>query len=141
MSTSITDIRTGLAANITANITGAVCTGYMLASGSPPMFEIELDQLEFDQTMARGLVKYTMVVRGLCALTTDQGSQMLLDSWMQPAGSSSVKVAIESDRTLGGKAHNLRVVSVGRPTVFSTQGGQSSYYGAEWTVEIFTAGT
>ena len=141
MSTTIANIRSGLATNITTNITGAVCSGYMLASGTPPLFEIELDQLEYDQTMSRGLVKYTMVVRGLCAMTTDQGAQMLLDSWMQPAGSTSVKVAIESDRTLGGKAENLAVRSVGRPTVFSTQGGQSSYYGAEWTVEIYTAGT
>lgn len=141
MSTTVADIRTGLAANITSNITGAACTGYMLASGNPPMFEIELDQLEYDQTMARGLVKYTMIVRGLCALTSDQGSQMLLDSWMQPAGSSSVKVAIESDRTLGGKAHNLRVVSVGRPQIYSAQAGQGAFYGAEWQVEIFTAGT
>jgi hypothetical protein len=61
--------------------------------------------------------------------------QRKLDAYVQPTGEQSVKVAIESERTLGGEAYDLRVERsnvVGSITI-----NDQIYLAAEFTVTVF----
>lgn len=137
MATTIADIREGLTAAIVAGVSGANCTGYMHASGTPPLFEIEVDTIDYHASMGAGYVMYQFVVRGLVNLGSDVGAQVNLDTYMNPSGTNSLKAAIEADKTLGGVVDTLKVTNVTRTAVYSAQQGQTSYLGAEWAVEVY----
>lgn len=139
----MSDIRAGLAAAIKAAITDAQCTGYVVANPAPPFFDIELspDGIEYDQAMARGLDHWLLVVRGVVTLGDGVAAQKNLDDWCASSGTSSVKAAIEADKTLGGKVETLKVTRLaGYAPVSVAQHPNNRYLGAEWTVEIYARG-
>lgn len=118
---------------------------YVLLSGTPPLFEVVPESIEFDQAMNRGLDEYTVTVRGMAPSTTGQGSQMLVDGWCAPSGPGSVKAALEADRTLGGVVQNLKVTELSsyRTFVAATATGTGTggrYLVAEWTVVLYGTG-
>ena len=58
---------------------------------------------------------------------------------LAPTGATSVKAAVESDRTLGGVVESLRVTQCSGYQTY-TLPGDRQVLGAEWTVEIHAAG-
>jgi hypothetical protein len=82
------------------------------------------------------------VVVVLVADVADEGSQLLLDRFMEPSGGRSVKEAVERDRTLGGLVNDTWVEECSGAISFtfdlvSTGGSQRPpVLGAEWTVRI-----
>ena len=68
----------------------------------------------------------------------DRASQTNLDAHCASSGSTSVKAAIEADRSLGGKALDCRV------TQMTNQGslaiGDVTYHTAEFNVTVIAAG-
>ena len=64
-----------------------------------------------------------------------RNAQNLLDVYCAPTGTTSIKTAIESDRTLGGKANDLRVTGLsnyGNLTI-----GEINYLAAEFAVTVY----
>ena len=81
--------------------------------------------------------RYT--VQALVGFTTDEGAQKRLDKMLERSGATSVKAAIEADRTLGGKVSDLRVIKASgyRTYELHVQGVRTPpVLGCEWTVEI-----
>ena len=131
------DIRAGIAANLRAYFPDAQVTGYRLANPTPPAFEVFLTEVEYDEAMARGHDVYRITVRGFVPAAVDIGAQKNLDVMSKSAGASSVKAALESDRTFGGSVLDSLVVSRGEEQIY----GEGSYYGADWFLEAQAAGT
>lgn len=133
------DIRAGIVNNFDAFYAGTIpynqFTGYLLTPPQPPCFEIDFpeDALVFD---IGGSDNLRLIVRGIVELNEPDEAQQLLDEWLDNEGATSVKAAIESDPTLGGKVANLNVTSATGHRRLGTPDG-AAYLAAEWTVEVF----
>ena len=135
---SMETLREALAANL-AGITGLQQSAYMLGNPTPPCAEVMPASIEYDKAMQRGLDTVNFTVRVYVGTTTDIGAQKRLDVMLDPAGSNSVKAAVESDRTLGGAAASLRVKSCSGYRIYQNQAG-GPLLGAEWAVEVLARG-
>jgi len=115
---------------------------YPLANPHSPGMEIDIDDegVIYDQSMQRGIDEWWFTVRGFVATTTDIGSQALRDQWLASSGTGSVKAAIETDRTLGGACHHLRVVSARAVQFGTATANNTTYMGAIWRVRIIASG-
>lgn len=87
-------------------------SAYMLALPQPPAIDIRPGGTEFDTAMARGNDDMTFLVRAMVAFNTDQGSQIQLDKAIDATGTSSLKTALEHDKTLGGVVSDVHVKDV-----------------------------
>ena len=121
-----------MAAALSSGISSQIqCTGYILSDPTPPAFEIEPAAVEYDQAFNRGANWWTWTVRGFVASNSDMESQRLLDVWLAASGTGSVKAAIETDLTLGGKVDSLQVTSVSGPKLFEARAmPNAAYFGA-----------
>ncbi len=133
----MTQIRDGLAANL-ATVTGAQISSYQLSNPTTPAFAIFPAGTEYNQAMARGLDRWTFTVQAIVSASVDQGGQQQLDSYLAPSGSTSVRAALEADRTLGGAVQNLQVTGVSGYVLYAD--AQPPALGAEWTVEVWASG-
>ncbi len=147
MSVRVADIRQGLVANLRTvfPLSDSQISGYVLSAPTPPFFDIEIADagIEYDLAAARGLDKWTFTVRGCVARTSDKGSQVTLDDYLESSGGISVKAALESDITLGGIVEALHVThATGPKTIGVAAHSQPAnvYHGAEWTVEVYARG-
>lgn len=135
VSLTVSDIRAGLAANL-ATITNTQVTAYILANPMPPAIMVAPGETQYDQAFNRGHDLWTFTVQVLVGAAADQGAQATLDAYLAPSGSGSIKTAIESDQTLGGKVLNLQVTQC---SGYRLYGDNPPVLGAEWTVQIRAA--
>lgn len=138
---TLTEIREGLAANLEA-IGGCQVSAYMAeAPLTPGLYVIGPDAIDYDLAMHRGLDHWTIVIQGFTGPSSDRGKQMILDEWLAPSGSSSVKAAVESDQTLGGALTGViggvRVARVEAYRDYQLTNG-TVLFGAAWFVDVFS---
>lgn len=105
-----TSVRTGLAARLDT-ITGLRCFDYVPDSLSPPAAVVEPIEVVYDEAMARGLDFYRCYILVIVGRMSDRSSQDRLDAYVAGSGASSVKAAIEADKTLGGACSSLQVAA------------------------------
>jgi hypothetical protein len=91
--------------------------------------------VNFDRTFQRGLDEYNFVVTVIVGRVGERSAQRLLDSYVSPVAPSSVKLAIESDKTLGGKCDSLRVTDM--RNYGSLVIGEVTYLAAEFNVVVY----
>jgi hypothetical protein len=130
----ISAMRTGIATNL-GSISGLRASAEIPDSPNPPIAIINLDTIEYDEAFNGGLTRYNFVVTLVVGRAAERTMQRKLDAYCQPSGTQSVKVAIESDRTLNGKVYDLRVERsnvVGSITI-----NDQIYLAAEFTVTVF----
>lgn len=129
---SITDIRTAIATNL-ATISGLRTSAEMPDNPNPPIGIVSLDSVDYDQVYAKGLVTYNFTVTVIVGRSAERTAQRLLDTYIS-TGEKSVKNAIESDKSLGGKAYDLRVTSLN--SVGSIQLNDTTYLAADFSVAV-----
>ena len=128
---SLTDLRVGLATNL-ATITGLRTAATIPDNPNPPVAIITPDSILFDSTFARGMQEYRFTVSVLVGLVAERSNQNKIDAYCSSTGSSSIKLAIESDKSLGGKAFDVRVTDM--RAYASVTVGDVKYLAAEFTV-------
>ncbi|CAB4157914.1 hypothetical protein UFOVP692_53 [uncultured Caudovirales phage] len=131
---SITDIRAGLATALAA-VPGLRTTTETPDTISPPVAIINVGNVNYDTAGSRGLDEYNFVLTVIVGRVGERSAQRLLDSYVTPAGASSVKLAIELDRTLGGKCDSLRVTDM--RNYGSLVIGEITYLAAEFNVVVY----
>jgi len=131
---TLAEIRAGLATNL-STIAGCQISGYMLSAPTPPCLYVVPGDIEFDQAMQRGMDRWTFRVVALAGLASDIGAQKKLDEFLAPSGATSVKAAVEADRTLGGVVDDLRVTAATGYRTYGQPGGQV-HLGVEFTVDV-----
>jgi hypothetical protein len=131
---SITSLRSGLATNL-ATISGLRTTTETPDTISPPVAIINVANVNFDKTFARGLDEYNFVITCVVGRVGERTAQRLLDSYVSSTGASSVKLAIESDKTLGGNCDTLRVTDM--RNYGSIVIGEITYLAAEFNVVVY----
>lgn len=135
---TLKEIREGLALNLRTSINEIQATGYMMSDPTPPSAEIVPTRVEYDLAMARGLDRLSFIVRIFVSFTQDLGAQMKLDEYLAPSGARSVKVALESDVTLGGTVDDLHVTEQSGYQTWARE-GHPFVLGADWMVEVYAS--
>lgn len=105
---SLSDLRTGIAENL-ATITGLRVSSFVPDNPNPPMAIVTPQNIEYHKSFNNGFNTYNFVVSVFVGRVSDRVSQNSLDAYCNPTGSSSIKSAIESDRTLSGRCFDLVV--------------------------------
>ncbi len=131
---SISAMRDGLATNL-GTIPGLRTAAELIDNPSPPIALVSLDSVEYDQSFQRGLTLYTFTIVVIVGRAAERTAQRKLDGYLANDGEQSVKLAVESDRTLSGYAQDLRVVSAG--SIGSIQVNDQTYLAAEFTVTVY----
>jgi hypothetical protein len=131
---SIYEIRTGLASNI-GSISGLRVATEIPDNPSPPIAVIQLDSIDYDGALNSGLTTYSFLVTVVVGRAAEREMQRKLDAYCDVTGEASVKIAVESDKTLSGSVYDLRVersTPVGSITI-----NDQTYLAAEFTVTVF----
>lgn len=103
----------------------------------PPCAIIGQLDLTFDTNNARGLDTANVDVMVVVQRFSERSGQNLLDKLLAGSGESSIKAAIEADRTLGGAVDTLRVTSA-QSGVY--QSADVEYLSYRYQVTIFGEG-
>jgi hypothetical protein len=132
---SIADIRDGIAENI-STITGLRTTTTIPDNPQPPVAVIQPSSINYDRAFARGLDEYNFVVTVIVGRASERQAQRLLDLYCGGTGSSSVKTAIESNRTLSGLIQDLRVTTMRNYGTITL--GEVIYLAVEFDLVVYT---
>jgi len=128
---SITELRAGIKANL-ATINGLRVSDYQPDSINPPVAIVFPVSLNYDETFNRGMQTYTFAVQVIVGRVSERTGQSTIDSYCSSTGSNSIKLAIESDKTLSGKAFDLRVTDMRNYGELLV--GEVNYLSAEFVV-------
>ncbi len=131
---SITDIRSGIADNLSA-ITGLRVASEIPDNPSPPIAVVQLRSITYDGAFGKGLAVYSFVISVIVARVAERNAQRRLNDYADNEGASSVKQAIEADKTLGGAAFDCRVETLDNIGV--VQLGDADYMAADFTVTAY----
>jgi hypothetical protein len=131
---SIADMRAGIAKNLLDNIPGLRVSETIPDQPSPPMAVISLETVNYDQTFQRGMTEYLFTISVLAGRVSERHAQTLLDSYIDP-GSATIKTAVESDKSLGGKVFDVRVSEMSN--IGAVNLGETVYLGADFSVQVY----
>lgn len=93
-----------------------------------PCFYPGESQIDYDQTFAKGVDDIQLTCYLMTSTADDRDGQLLLDTFLG-RGPTSIKRALEADRTLGGAVSDL---CVRRMQAYRTYGsGTDTFYGAQ----------
>ena len=130
---NITDLRTGIATNL-ATITGLRTGATIPENVSPPYAIVAPSGISYHQSMRNGMSTYNFTVTLVVGRADARSAQNALDAFCASSGSSSIRSAIESDRTLGGKAFDC--VVTGMRNYGSISIGDNTYLAAEFDLTV-----
>ena len=131
---TVSALRDGLAENL-ATIRGLNVSATVPDDPHPPVAIVVPTGVSFDTTFARGMDEYTFSVLLLVHRVDSTTGQDALDAYCNPSGSSSIKTALESDKTLSGSAFDLRVTEIS--SIGLTPVGDATYLSASFAVTVY----
>lgn len=131
---SISAIRAGLKSNLTA-VSGLRVAETIPDQPNPPVAVLSLSNVVYDGAFQGGLVTYNFVLSVIVGRVSERTAQNRLDTYIS-TGTGSVKKAIESNKSLGGAAYDVRVTdmtSVGAVTI-----GDANYLACDFLVAVYS---
>ena len=132
----ISDIREGIKKNL-SSIDGLRTYDLVPDVIVPPCVVVGQLDFTFDLNNARGLDQANLDVFVIVQRFSERSGQDKLDKYLAGSGDSSIKAAIESDRTLGGACDTLRVTSAESGTY---QMGDIDYLSYRYRLTVFGQG-
>lgn len=130
---SITELRAGIATNL-ATITGLRTGSTIPDNVNPPFAIIAPSSVSYHQAYHNGLSTYNFTITLVVGRASERSAQNALDAYCSPTGSSSIRGAIELDRTLSGKAFDCLVT--GMRNYGSISLGDNTYLAAEFDLVV-----
>ena len=131
---SVADIRNGLATNL-ATISGLRTAADLPDNPSPPIAVVSLSSITYDEAFQGGLVLYNFSVTVIVGRVSERTAQNRLNAFAS-TGPGGIKHAVESDKTLGGEAFDVRLqelTSMGAITL-----GETQYMACEFSVQVMS---
>jgi len=128
---SISELRAGIKTNL-ATISGLRVSDFQPDNINPPVAIVFPISLNYDETFHRGMQTYTFAVQVIVGRVSERSGQSSIDAYCSSTGASSIKLAIESDKTLNGKAFDLRVTDMRNYGELLV--GEVNYLSAEFVV-------
>jgi hypothetical protein len=128
---SLSDLRIGISNNL-ATIAGLRTSPTVPDNPNPPIAVIFPQSVNYDETFQRGMQTYQFTVVVIVGRVDERTAQNRLDAFVSSTGTSSIKLAVEKDKTLGGKAFDVRVSEMRNYGQLAV--GEVTYLSAEFTV-------
>ena len=107
-STTVTQIKEGLQTRL-ATISGLRAYAQQPDNVNAPFAWPMLESITYNGAMGGGLITHIFNVSVVVGRAAERSAQNALDGYLSYSGASSVRAAIEADRTLGGVVQNLIV--------------------------------
>lgn len=133
---SITELREGIAANL-ATIPGLRTAATIPDNPNPPIAIVQLNRVQYHQDFRRGMTEYNFAVQVVVGRVDERSAQQRLDLYCSSTGEYAVGLAIESDRTLGGKAFDCIVTEM--TNYGSVLISDVTYLAAEFNVRVLAS--
>jgi hypothetical protein len=130
---SITELREGLAANL-ATIPGLRTAATIPDNPNPPIAIVQLNRVQYHQDFKRGMTEYNFAVQVVVGRVDERSAQQRLDLYCSSTGDYAIGLAVESDRTLGGKAFDCIVTEM--TNYGSVLISDVTYLAAEFNVRV-----
>lgn len=131
--TSISDLRDAIATNL-RTVSGLRAFAEVPDNPSPPVAIVQLQSIDYDQAMQGGMTRYVFIITVIVGRAAERNSQERLNAYTSTSG-SSIKEAVESDRTLDGNAYDAVVQSMTNVGAISLQ-GDITYLAADFQVLV-----
>lgn len=131
---SISTLRDKIALNLTT-ISGLRASGAIPDNINPPYAIVTPNGVVFNRALNNGLTEYNFTISVIVGRASERSAQNSLDAYCSSTGASSIKGAVESDKTLGGNAYDLRVTNM--RNYGSTTIGEITYLAAEFDLVIY----
>lgn len=128
---SVSELRTALAAAM-GEISGLRTSATIPDAPRPPIAVVMPERITYDMNARRGADTFFFTVMLIVGRADDRAAQNNIDGYL--VGTSSIKAAIEADRTLGGKANTCRVTEMNNYAAVPI--GETLYLAAQFTVEV-----
>lgn len=133
---SIQELRLGIANNL-ATISGLRTSLDVPDQVNPPIAIVQFSRVQYHLDMGNGMSEYNFSVQVIVGRVDERTAQRNLDAYCSSSGSSSVMLAIRSDRTLGGKAFDCIVTEVS--SYGQLISNDITYLGAEFQVRVLAS--
>jgi hypothetical protein len=131
---SITELRVEVAKNI-GTIPGLRTSPVMIDNPNPPIAIISPVSIDYDKSFGEGMTIYNYTVTVIVGRVSERTAQNSLDAYCSSTGALSIKKAVESNRTLSGKAFDLRVT--GMRNYGSLNIADNEYLAAEFDLSVY----
>ena len=132
--TDINALRVALANNL-GTVAGLRTSAELPDNPSPPIATMSLDTVDYNLAMNQGLTLFNFTVIVIVGRAAEKRAQRKLDAYCSQSDASSIKLAVESDKSLGGNAFDTRVV--GMNNIGSLQLNDQEYLAAEFSVVVY----
>ena len=133
-STTVSQIKTGLAANL-ATVSGLRAYAYQPDNVNTPFAWPLLDSIQYNGAMGGGLITHKFTVSVVVGRSAERTAQTLLDGYLSYKGATSIRQAIESDRTLGGVVQDLIVESA--DNISTLEANDATYLAIDFVVTVY----
>lgn len=120
MPATVNEVATGLATRL-ATVSGLRTYAYQPEQLNPPLAFPTLTRVSYHRAFGGGDVVMEWTLTVIVGRYTDRTAHSLLDSYLSFSGASSVRAAIEGDKTLGGVCSTL-ILGEGASITSLTQG-------------------
>jgi hypothetical protein len=127
-------MRTALATNL-GTISGIRTYADIPDNPMMPAAVVQLQSVDYNQAMARGLTEYNFVVTVIFGRVATSQAQRSMDQLIDDQGGRSIKTAIESDKTLNSNAFDVRVSEM--TNIQSVTIGDITYLTADFAVIVY----
>lgn len=132
--TDVTALREAIATNL-STIPGLRTSAELPDNPNPPIAVVGLDSVDYDQAFKQGLTIFNFQVTVIVGRAAERTAQRKLNQYVAQEGALSIKLGVESDKSLGGNAFDVRVSSMNN--IGSLQLNDQEYLAAEFSVVVF----
>jgi len=133
MPAAVSDVASGIAARL-ATISGMRTFAFDPMQYNPPVAFPILQNVRYHEAFAGGDVQMEFSVMVIAARWAERLSYAVLDGFMSYSGASSVRAAIEGDKTLGGVAQTCVLSSSANIT--SVSSGEAEFLSVEFVLTV-----
>ncbi len=119
MAATVSQVATGLATRL-ATISGLRTSTYQPEQLNPPFAFPTLNRIEYHKAFGGGDVVMDFTVNVVVGRYVDRNSFATLDGFLSFSGATSIRAAIEGDKTLGGVCQTLVLPSGANITSLSS---------------------
>jgi hypothetical protein len=94
-----------------------------------------LDTVTYNGAMRGGLITHVYTVTVVVGRAAERTAQNALDSYVSYDSATSIRAALEADRSLGGVVQNLLVESANN--ISTTEGNDTTYLMVDFRVVVY----
>lgn len=132
--TTVTQIKEGLQTRL-ATISGLRAYAQQPDNVNAPFGWPMLESITYNGAMGGGLIIHTFTVSVVVGRASERTAQNALDGYLSYAGATSVRAAIEGDRTLGGVVQDLIVESASN--ISTLDANDTTYLMVDFRVVVY----